>query len=111
MKTSNNTVQALVEATRQLARVTDLLAQELQLQEEKAPPEWLPTEQAWEKLSLPSAEALRRKRRASYFQIGTHYRLANHNPNANQKRYEFHIERCKQRLDDPPRNWAKSAHR
>jgi hypothetical protein len=95
--------------TQQNAKALELLALALeQVDDSPAPvPTWRPTEEAWKALSLPSAEALRRKVRAGVFDIGHHYRLANHDPNATQKRYEFHIERCAARLADPPRNWAK----
>lgn len=102
-------INLLKTLTQQNARALELLAIALE-QEGDSPsplPTWLPTEQAWEALSLPSAEALRRKLRNGFFDIGYHYRLANHDPNATQKRYEFHVERCAARLADPPRNWAK----
>lgn len=102
-------INLLKTLAQQNARALELLALALE-QEDNTPvprPTWLPTEKAWEALSLPSAEALRRKVRAGVFDIGHHYRLANHDPRATQKRYEFHIERCAARLSDPPRNWAK----
>jgi len=102
-------VKLLTVLTQQNAKALELLALALE-QEEEQPnplPAWLPTEQAWEALCLPSAEALRRKVRNGVFDQGQHYRLANHNPRATLKRYEFHIERCLARLAAPPRNWAK----
>jgi hypothetical protein len=103
-------VKLLTTLTQQNAKALELLALALEQETDQAPgpiPEWMPTEQAWLALSLPSAEALRRKVRKGVFEQGYHYRLANHDPQASLKRYEFHIQRCLTRLADPPRNWAK----
>ena len=103
-------VKLLTVLTQQNAKALELLALALEQEDDQQPnplPAWLPTEQAWEALCLPSAEALRRKLRKGVFDQGYHYRLANHDPRATLKRYEFHIERCLTRLADPPRNWAK----
>lgn len=102
-------IKLLKVIAQQNARAIELLAIALERGDESPPvaPDWLPTEQAWKALSLPSAEALRRKVRAGVFEIGKHYRLANHDPHATKKRYEFHIEHCLARLANPPRNWAK----
>ncbi|MGD1898628.1 MAG: hypothetical protein ACFB16_16940 [Phormidesmis sp.] len=101
------TIEALVSVTQQLGRVIDLLAAELQHDLVSRDSEWVETEEAWKLLDQASAEALRRKVRKSFFELGHHYRKSNNNPNAAMPRYQFHIERCKKRLAAPPRNWSK----
>jgi hypothetical protein len=111
VKSKSEIINLLKTIAQQNAKALELLARALDHEQEANSPTptsvWLPTEEAWIALSLSSAEALRRKRRQGVFELGHHYRLANHDPHATQKRYEFHIERCLARLADPPRNWAK----
>jgi hypothetical protein len=61
-------------------------------------PEWAITQEAWQFLSLRSAEALRRKLRAGWFDYGVHYRHTNGDPDSLKPEYEFHIENCRNRL-------------
>lgn len=103
------TIEALVSATQQLGKVVDLLAAELQHEVVTSESKWVETEEAWKLLDQASAEALRRKVRKNFFDIGHHYRKSNNNPNAAMPRYQFHIERCKVRLSKPPRHWSKPA--
>lgn len=103
------TIEALVNATQQMGRLIDLLAAELQHEVAASDSEWVETEEAWKLLDQASAEALRRKVRKKFFDLGHHYRKSNNNPNAAMPRYQFHIERCKARLTEPPRKWSKPA--
>lgn len=102
-------IEALITATQQLGRTVDLLAAELQSEQTTGHSLWVETEEAWKLLDQKSAEALRRKVRSRFFELGHHYRKSNNNPNAAMPRYQFHIQRCQERLAEPPRKWSKPA--
>lgn len=103
------TIEALINVTQQLGRAVDLLASELKSDRIINECEWVETEEAWKLLDQASSEALRRKVRNRFFELGHHYRKSNNNPNAAMPRYQFHIQRCKARLAEPPRKWSKPA--
>ncbi|MGB3768867.1 MAG: hypothetical protein WA947_20110 [Phormidesmis sp.] len=104
-------IEALITVTQQLGKAVDLLAAELHSDQNgnliADIGEWIETEEAWKHLDQASAEALRRKVRNKFFDLGHHYRKSNNNPNAAMPRYQFHIQRCKDRLAEPPRKWSK----
>ena len=106
-------IEALITVTQQLGKAVDLLAAELKTNQIGTlgmdASEWIETEEAWKHLDQASAEALRRKVRNDFFVLGHHYRKSNNNPNAAMPRYQFHIQRCKARLAEPPRKWSKPA--
>lgn len=100
-------IEALITVTQQLGKAVDLLAAELLNDQAIAESEWIETETAWQLLDQASAEALRRKVRNGFFETSLHYRKSNNNPNASMPRYQFHIQRCKERLSEPSRKWSK----
>lgn len=78
----------------------DLLAEVLVEKLKTAPSfqaskQWFNTDPAWRYLGLNSAEQLRRLRRKGIFRCGIEYRIV-------ESEYQFHIERCSQRLGADP---------
>ena len=96
----NLDLAAIVAELRTVVREELLSALSLQdeVVEDRSDRKWYPTDLAWVKLSLVSAEKLRLLRRSGRFKEGVHYRCSNISPNTKRPTYEWNINKCEEVL-------------
>jgi hypothetical protein len=111
---SESLIQIKESELRSLVRVmvqqtlAEMLGLNAQVAIEPKAAEWLETREAARSLNT-TASALNARRRNGWFQRGIHYRICNQNPSATGSgaRYEYHVDRCQQRLSEPPSKWNR----